>query len=138
MKTPTLDLHLDHPQHHYRPGQVLSGTYHWTDPSLEEAHANEVTALEISVLWFTEGKGDEELAVHFFERRTLQEAAAHQGLHTGHFQTVLPATPLSYEGVIVKIRWCARVRLYLARGREVMAEAPFRLGLVPPARAVLK
>ena len=40
-----------------------------------------------------------------------------------------------YEGLILKIRWCVRVRLFLVRGRELVAEQSFRLGDVPAAVA---
>jgi hypothetical protein len=47
------------------------------------------------------------------------------------FSTVLPASPLSYDGEIVKICWCVRLRLFLPQGQEALTEVPFRLGNVP-------
>jgi hypothetical protein len=47
------------------------------------------------------------------------------------FSTVLPASPLSYDGEIVKICWCVRLRIFLPQGQESLAEVPFRLGSVP-------
>ena len=46
-----------------RPGDVLAGQF-----SLEGVATGDVRACELSVLWHTEGKGDEDLSVHFFER----------------------------------------------------------------------
>ena len=97
----------------------------------------EVKAVELSVLWYTEGKGDEDLAVHFFERLTADNPAE-PGLHDLHrFQSALPNSPLSYEGVLVKIRWCVRVRVFVRGGKSFIAERRFQLGDVPYAQAVL-
>ena len=46
----------------------------------------------------------------------------------------LPNSPLSYEGAIMKLRWCVRVRVFLARDKETMGELPFRLGHVSAAK----
>ncbi len=50
------------------------------------------------------------------------------------FSTTLPQSPLSYDGQIVKIRWCVRVRVIFKRGRDLVAQKIFRLGNVPPAK----
>ena len=52
------------------------------------------------------------------------------------FKTTLPASPLSYDGEIVKIRWCVRVRAFLRRGKEVFFEQPFQLGDIPAPAAI--
>jgi hypothetical protein len=52
------------------------------------------------------------------------------------FETTLPNSPLSYEGTIVKVVWCVRVRVFLDRGKEFSAEWPFQLGRVPRARKI--
>ncbi len=86
-------------------------------------------------MWYTEGKGEEDLAVHFFDR--LDPGAALVDLTQPRpFSTRLPESPLSYAGVIVKIRWCVRVRVFLAQGKDLFAEEPFQLGLVPAAQEV--
>ena len=48
----------------------------------------------------------------------------------------LPLAPLSYDGSIVQIRWCVRVRLYLPEGKQISFDQPFRVGQVPPAVAI--
>lgn len=90
-----------------------------------------MTSVEVSVLWRTEGKGDEDFGVHFFDRRT---AETHDNLlGPAHFAVRLPASPLSYDGRILKIRWCVRVRAYVGKskltgnGFPLTAEEPFRL-----------
>jgi hypothetical protein len=112
----------------YHPGETLSGEY-W----LDSIDPSEVRALEISILWYTEGKGDEDLSVHDFHRVVVEEHAGDAADCRGRFSTVLPNSPLSYEGQIIKVRWCARLRVFL-RGREIVGQHRFRLGSVPPAR----
>lgn len=90
-------------------------------------------AVEHSVLWYTEGKGEEDLGVHFFER-IVDRTRLPPAVTTERFTTRLPASPLSYEGVIVKIRWCVRVRFFFSGGRDFVSEHEFTVGRVPPAR----
>ena len=120
---PTVVLRFDEEQRAYRPGEPLSGDY-W----IESLAAEQIKAIEVSVLWHTEGKGDEDMAVHEFWRR---EARADQPVDPHapeRFSTTLPNSPLSYEGQIVKVRWCVRVRVFSYRGREIVGEMGFRLG----------
>lgn len=132
MKQPQLEIRLDGDRDSFRPGEILSGEYR-----LDTSDARDIVALEVSVLWHTEGKGDEDLSVHLFKRFDLAGGATDVPYHAGRFSTQLPNAPLSYEGVIVKIRWCVRIRVFDARGKDVVVERPFRLGLVAPARTVL-
>lgn len=118
-------LQLDEPRRVYLPGETLAGQYR-----LEGLTAGRVRAVELSVLWYTEGKGDEDLAVHFFERWRPDRSSADE-IPPRRFSTALPASPLSYDGLIVKIRWCARLRVEVRGGKPLLAEAPFRLGAVP-------
>lgn len=83
--------------------------------------------LETSVLWYTEGKGDEDLHVHWFRRfceTDLQLMAPHQALRFG---CRLPPSPLSYDGTLLRIRWCVRVRLFEPEQPEAMYQLPFQL-----------
>jgi hypothetical protein len=114
----------------YGPGETLSGEY-W----IETAEPGAVKAIEVSVLWHTEGKGDEDFAVHDFRRIAVEERVGMDPRCPGLFSTVLPNSPLSYDGQIVKIRWCVRVRAFLSWGREVVGQYPFRLGCVPAMKA---
>jgi hypothetical protein len=73
------------------------------------------------------------MAVHHFERH-VSEAARPLDLRVPQrFSTLLPASPLSYDGQIVKVCWCVRLRLFLPQGKETVAEVAFRLGNVPAA-----
>jgi hypothetical protein len=110
----------------YHPSESLSGDYVFEGLSVEQ-----IKAIEVSVLWFTEGKGDEDMAVHAFWRFDPENGDIVNPLQTARFETVLPNSPLSYDGLIVKVRWCVRVRAFLHRGKEVFGQKEFRLGQVP-------
>ena len=127
---PRVLLYFDAERRRYEPGETLSGYY-----ALEGIPARDVKAVELSILWYTDGKGEEDLAVHFFDR--LDPGAALVDLtQPRHFSTRLPLSPLSYAGVILKIRWCVRVRVFLTQGKDLLAEEPFELGSVPPGQEV--
>jgi hypothetical protein len=92
-----VQLELD--QTSWEPGEVLRGRVIF-DP--DQARAEVV---EVVICWRTEGKGDEDREVcgRWFHRPGQNENAV-------PFTVQLPMLPLSYEGVIVKIRWYAEVR----------------------------
>ena len=128
--TPAMRLTLDSPTAHYQPGEQLRGRF-----MVDSAHAWSVRAAELSVLWYTAGAGDEDLAVHHFER-LVDDPARPLDLRVPHrFATVLPPSPLSYDGQLVKVCWCVRLRLFLTAGQETVAEVPFRLGSLPEVRS---
>lgn len=129
MNEGSVRLLLDGNRRVYQPGETLAGEYR-----LESLKAVEPAAVELSVLWHTEGQGDEDLAVHYFERLAAGEQPGVDLRRPRRFSTRLPLSPLSYQGEIVQIRWCVRVRFFMARGRELLAETPFQLGLLPTRR----
>jgi hypothetical protein len=120
---------LDGNRRVYQPGDLLTGEY-----QVESLRWIEPTAIEVSVLWQTEGQGEEDLAVHYFERIDTLKQPGIDFRRPRRFSTRLPPSPLSYQGVIVKIRWCVRVRVFLPRGKELVGEISFQLGALPPAR----
>jgi hypothetical protein len=128
MILPQVVLQLDSPRRMYQPLDVLSGQFH-----LEGVAGAEVQAIELSVLWHTEGKGDEDMSVHFFQRYDSGAGDWDDFRQPHPFSTVLPNSPLSYHGLILRIHWCVRVRTFLARGKELSSEAAFQLGAVPQA-----
>jgi len=128
---PLLSLQITAARRVYHPGDELE-----CECQVDAVEANQIQALETSVLWYTEGKGDEDLGVHYFNRR-LPGNCEDGDLRPMHrFKTVLPNSPLSYSGKIVKVRWCARVRLFLKKGKELYFEQPFTLGGVDTTRDV--
>jgi len=91
---------------------------------------NAIAAVEVSVVWLTEGKGTEDLGVHFFQRLTGASLAATDWSVPQQVGVPLPDSPLSYEGRLLKISWCVRVRFYLNDGTELVAQQPFYLGTI--------
>ena len=86
---------------------------------------------ELSILWHTVGKGDEELHVHdFFGVPHFN--IVEDRLET--FRTELPVAPLSYVGKLITIRWCARLRILWDRN-DIVTEQPFYLTSATPADA---
>jgi len=120
-------VQLDGDRRAYQPGEVLSGSFR-----LHAVEGREVGPVEVSVLWYTEGKGDEDSGVHHVEVLTPGEGRSDAGAG-GRFAVSLPRSPLSYDGLIVKVRWCVRVRAPVAGWSDRVAEAAFRLGDVGPA-----
>ena len=123
---PLISLCMVGPRRSYAAGDELVAEY-----QLDAVLPDEVQAVEASVLWYTEGKGEEDLGVHFFERRLPADAEDGDLRPLRRFRTTLPSSPLSYSGAIFTIRWSIRVRLFLRRGREYVQEVPFTLGSVP-------
>ncbi len=111
-----------------QPGDLLSGQL-----QIDSVGPDEVQSVEVSVLWYTEGKGDEDLGVSHFRRYTPEDGSEIPLCELRDFSTTLPNSPLSYDGLILKIRWCVRVRVFLPRGRQAVAEQAFQLGNVPGA-----
>ena len=129
MNDPAISIRFDGNGQMYRPGEPLSGQY-----VLERVAPEMVKAVEVSVLWYSEGKGDEDLAVHEFWRRNMEEGEQLDPAQPERFHTTLPQSPLSYDGVILKLRWCVRVRAFLQRGKEVVGQKVFQLGEVPAVK----
>jgi hypothetical protein len=124
---PAIVIHFDGDQRFHRPGETLCGEY-WVEP----LPAGQIKAIEASVLWHTEGKGDEDMAVHDFWRRNAGDDQPIDPSQPERFSTTLPNSPLSYEGQIVKVRWYVRVRVFPVQGKELVCEKRFQLGNVPP------
>lgn len=113
----------------YFPGDIVEFEY-----QVDAVEPQEMLAIEASILWYTEGKGDGDFGVHFFERRVPADAEFGdlRPLHCAAAK--LPNSPLSYDGAIVKVCWCVRVRVFLRKGKEAMLEKPLQLGQVAAGR----
>jgi hypothetical protein len=131
MKEPLVSIALKAYTRIFSPGDELTADF-----QIDAVELGDIEAVEASVLWYTEGKGDEDLGVHFFKRFDghLDPLPLHE---FRSIATTLPESPLSYDGRIVKIRWCVRVRAFLSRGRYVVADQWFQLGNVPGPMQVL-
>lgn len=129
MTEPAVVLHLEGHRRQYRPAEILSGEYRLLNVPFEQ-----IEAVELSVLWHTEGKGDEDLGVHLFTRLSSVSDNRLDAQQCGRFSTELPNSPLSYQGALIRIRWCVRVRAFLTGGRKLFREEDFQLGAVPAVR----
>ena len=131
MSTSAKMLKLDRPSGVYQPGERMTGYF-----MAEASQRQIVRAAELSVLWYTTGQGEEDFAVHHF-KRLVDESDERLDLRSPiRFAVTLPPSPLSYEGRIVKVCWCVRLRLFPQQGPESLEEATFRLGEVPAAAAI--
>ncbi|MFG0262898.1 MAG: hypothetical protein ACF788_10955 [Novipirellula sp. JB048] len=106
----------------YQAGEPLTATWRISRVSLDQ-----LEGLEISVLWHTEGKGDEDLHVHHFHRLDETQLRQHGLADAQSVACKLPVTPLSYYGHLIRVRWCIRLRLFVAGARETVTEQPFHL-----------
>lgn len=131
---PLISIRILRANRQFYPGEELECMY-----QVDAVDAVDIQALEASVLWHTEGKGDEDLSVHHFDRLLPSDAPEGDLRTQRRLTTRLPNCPLSYAGVTVKIRWCVRVRVFLRRGKEAFFERTFVLGdlpkVDPPRRA---
>ena len=139
---PRITVTFNHENIQYSGGDQLQAHY-----IVEGVESQGISAVERSVVWYTEGKGEEDLGVIFFERIQLERRkdgiqTSSVSLSTDHLTgalaTDLPQSPLSYEGIIVKIRWCVRVRVFFRSGRDFVSEHIFFLGSVPVVRLPAK
>jgi hypothetical protein len=106
----------------YEAGGQLTAKWRISRIPLEE-----LQGVEVSVLWHTEGKGDEDLHVHHFQRLVETQIRRSGLADQQSLRCDLPRTPLSYHGRLISVLWCIRLRLFLAGGREIVAEQPFHL-----------
>jgi hypothetical protein len=126
MNLPAVQLTLDSPTRQYQPGDELAGRFH-----VDATRPWPIRAAELSVLWYTAGQGEEDFAVHHFDRYVDDQSMQFDLRVPRKFSVPLPPSPLSYDGQLVKICWCVRLRLFLPQGQESVHEVEFRLGDVP-------
>ncbi|RMF41419.1 MAG: hypothetical protein D6753_09615 [Planctomycetota bacterium] len=120
---PALGVRLLTLQPRLEPLELLEFEYR-----VQRVDPEDVERVEVSVMWYTEGKGSTDLGVHYFESLTDDEVQRLLRTESRVIATTLPGGPLSYDGQLFKLRWCVRLRVYLKDGREVTAEQPFSLG----------
>jgi len=124
-----IEILFDEDRTEYQPGDELAGQF-----LVVPSEGQPLKAVEVSVLWYTEGKGDEDIGVHHFERIDVRDGS-NDLTRPIPFRTRLPNSPLSYAGQIVRIVWCVRVRAFPHRGEELLADERFQLGSVVASEA---
>ncbi len=120
---PAIGLRFLNLQNALEPNDLLELEY-----CIRRVTPDQVDRLELSVIWFTEGKSTEDIGVHLFQTLSPEDLCEQGCDEPRHLSTLMPTTPLSYEGQLFKIRWCVRIRLFLKNGREITTEQPFYLG----------
>lgn len=115
------ELWVDRGSATYAPKEIITGQYNlssWLEHGLE--------AIELTLLWYTAGQGEEDFCVHFYDRFD-QEGLPRSSNPVGRFAVTLPASPPSYQGQIVKVCWAVRLRAFFPGARQRVVEAPFML-----------
>ncbi len=107
----------------YVPGEKIEIEYR-----LANVDPLRLNAFEISITWTTQGKGTEDLGVHFFRRNSGSTLQKIDWKQPQAFSVELPDAPLSYQGRLIKIVWSVRARAYLDDGTELFTEQIFHLG----------
>ncbi|MFN6208013.1 MAG: hypothetical protein ACK49R_16410 [Planctomycetota bacterium] len=105
----------------YRAGETLDCAYR-----IDCESGQTIQSVETSVMWETDGKGDADIGVHFFEKRKIAGGRDSQ-LQEFRLETMLPPSPLSYDGWLVKLNWFIRIRIFLASGYHQTYNFPFKL-----------
>ena len=123
MSRPTVHLKICNSKPVFRPGDVLE-----CECTVNAQEPIELQAVETSVVWRTEGKGEEDMGVHFFDRRNKADVRDGDLGTLYRFKTQLPNSPLSYDGKLIKIIWVIRICVFYDRGKEFRYDEPFCLG----------
>lgn len=126
MIRPRITLRLDGNARSYQPGDTLSGEYRMLG-----VRRDRLRAVEVSILWHTDGKGDQDLSIHDFQRLSVENGDWIDPSQPGRFSATLPASPLSYNGPIIKLAWYVRVRVFLSGDEEIVGQRKFQLGDIP-------
>lgn len=113
----------------FQPGETLRA-----ECSVDPAPADEIVGVAWSAFWRTEGKGDEDSESIADEVDSASEDDRLDPHSLKPLEVQLPRSPLSYDGVIVKIRWFVSAHVLLRGGEELESEAEFQLGEVAPAQ----
>ncbi|MBI2389630.1 MAG: hypothetical protein HYV09_08540 [Deltaproteobacteria bacterium] len=101
----------------FAPGAQVSGT-----TKVDSRDGEPLSRTELSVLWYTEGKGDEDMGVVHFEELTGGGDAT--SIERA-YRVQLPLLPVSYAGELIKIHWVARVRVRKLLGDDEIHDTPF-------------
>ena len=119
----TLTIQLEQNKTAFRPGDVVAGTVRW---QLD----NQAKQVELRLLWYTQGKGDEDAGLAetmTFEQPGLADQRS--------FRFTLPNGPYSFSGSLISLTWalelsarpgdaCERKEITVApSGREILLEA---------------
>ena len=114
----------------YDAGEFLTGRYR-----LDPRCASFERHVDILVFWQSMGKGETDRGVQHRESRTVPDGETTDSAG-GEFSILLPASPVTYNGVLIKIAWCMEIRVHAGRDLQCEATIPFQLGHVGPVAEV--
>lgn len=116
------------------PGEILRWEF-----QIDAVQPKELQAVETSVMWYSDGKGEPEIGVHLFSRDVRADFPDGDLCCLRKFETKLPNSPLSYDGTLIKIQWCIRVRVFLDNAKPYLHDQPFNLGdyVVPAVQSMV-
>ncbi|NUO49344.1 MAG: hypothetical protein HOV80_10855 [Polyangiaceae bacterium] len=89
--------------------------------------------VEVSLVWYTEGKGTEHLEVHWLREYLGDELERVDTKRRGRFEASIPTAPLSYEGTLIRICWVLRVRAFARGGGDESTDLSLSVGAVAPS-----
>ena len=111
---PSITIRIKGDRESFAPGELLRGAIAWQS-------TDALNPAELSVLWHTEGKGDQDSGIVHFEEVALDDRLEHL------FEVKLPLLPLTYHGELLKIHWTIRVRVDKRWSRDPLFELPFEI-----------
>ena len=122
-----LEVEIDGGRDAFSPGESVKGTVQWM---LDDAP----DAIEVRLLWYTEGRGDQDVGL----ARTLRiEAPSAMG--SSPFELESASGPYSWSGRLISIRWAveavAKPGAYTARSEIVLGPEGRALDPTTAARA---
>ncbi|MFC1760734.1 hypothetical protein ACFL6U_01480 [Planctomycetota bacterium] len=92
-----LGIELEALKTNYRPGEVVAGSVSWQ-------FDKPVKKLDLRLIWYTQGKGDEDTGLvesQIFEQPGHAEKRS--------FRFVLPNGPYSFSGTLISLTWALEV-----------------------------
>ena len=110
----------------FQPGDTIVCDY-----QIDAVPRDDLQSVEASILWYTVGKGEEDMGIHFFERRMPADAENNDLRAWRRFESVLPNSPLSYDGDLVQLHWCVQGPRLCATGKDLFERTTIRSGKCP-------
>jgi hypothetical protein len=116
----SLDIRIRDNRTTFSPGETIEGALHWT---LDSA----VEALELRLVWHTQGKGDTDVSVEDTRRFEAPSPAGSES-----FRFALPEAPYSFSGKLISLSWM--LELVVLPGEDA---AQIEFVLAPSGKEVL-
>lgn len=105
----------------FAPGETISGSV-----EIDPHHPLRCQAVEIQLLWYTEGKGRRDEGLIAGERYEVRGIDPHEGFRE-RFDFTLPSAPWSYAGHYINIVWVIHVKIDIPLATDLHREARFLL-----------